>query len=52
MFGEHAPFIIPAYLISFFALAVTAGIIMLQYRRRKTELQALETNTSEAGMEQ
>ena len=42
MFGEHAAFIIPAYLISFVALALTTLVTILNYHQRKRELAQLE----------
>ena len=48
MFGEHAAFIIPAYLISFVALAGTTLVIILNYRKRRRELGQLEEDQSGA----
>ena len=42
MFGEHASFIIPSYLISFLALVGTAIYIVLVHRSRLKELKQLE----------
>lgn len=42
MFGEHASFIIPSYVISFVALAVTALVIWRTHRARRAELNRLE----------
>ena len=42
MFGEHAAFIIPAYLISFLALAITAIFVRHTYKKRLKELEHLE----------
>jgi heme exporter protein CcmD len=42
MFGEHAPFIIPAYAISALALAVTTLIIWRTHHARRKELQRVE----------
>ena len=42
MFGDHAAFIIPAYLISLVVLAATAVTISMAYRRRRKELADLE----------
>jgi len=45
MFGEHAAFIIPAYIISFFALAGIAAVTVVTHRKRKAELAALELSS-------
>ncbi len=42
MFGEHAGFIIPSYIISFCAISGMAIFIMAQYKSRKQELKRLE----------
>ena len=42
MFGEHAGYIIPAYLISFLALSAMVLIIRHQYKNRLAELKSLE----------
>ena len=44
MFGEHAAFIIPSYLISFLSLGAAVGWIWLQYKLRKPELERLEAD--------
>ena len=42
MFGEHANFIIPAYLITVVSLVGMTVFVWLTYRARKRELQHLE----------
>jgi len=42
MFGEHAAFIIPSYLISFAVLAGMVVIIRFNYAARRKELARLE----------
>ncbi|MGI9350526.1 MAG: heme exporter protein CcmD [Rhizobiaceae bacterium] len=42
MFGEHASFILPAYLITASVLAATTLTIVLNYKARKTEIKLLE----------
>jgi len=42
MFGEHASFIIPSYVISFFAIVGMTIFIIVQHKSRKTELKRLE----------
>ncbi|MEM9331523.1 MAG: heme exporter protein CcmD [Pseudomonadota bacterium] len=42
MFGEYAPFIIPAYSLTIVTLSGAAILIFLNYRMRKAELKALE----------
>lgn len=42
MFGEHASFIIPSYIISFAAIIGMTLFIILQHKARKTELKRLE----------
>ncbi len=42
MFGEHAGFIIPSYIISFAAILGMTIFIIAQHRSRKTELKRLE----------
>lgn len=46
MFGEHAAFIIPAYIITFAAMAIMTVVIILQYRSRKSELEKLDVSQS------
>ena len=41
MFGQYAQFIIPAYVISFLALAVAALVISQIHKTRKAELERL-----------
>lgn len=48
MFGEHAAFIIPSYLISFVSLSVMALYIWRTYRARLAALKALEAKHDEA----
>ena len=45
MFGEHASFIIPAYLITAAVLGVTALAILRSYKARKAEIRSLEDNS-------
>ena len=47
MFGEHAAFIIPAYLVSFAGLALLAVYIILTHARRRHELEKLERRIRE-----
>lgn len=42
MFGEHASFIIPSYVITFFCLAGMATIIRYTYAKRVNEMRELE----------
>lgn len=42
MFGEHASFIIPSYIISSVAILGMTGFILAQHRSRKAELKRLE----------
>ena len=42
MFGEHAGFIIPSYVISFFAILAMTIFIIAQHKARKQELKRLE----------
>lgn len=42
MFGEHAAFIIPSYIISFVAIAGMTLFIILQSKARQKELKRLE----------
>lgn len=42
MFGEHAGFIIPSYIISFLAIAGMTLFILAQNKARKAELKRLE----------
>jgi heme exporter protein CcmD len=42
MFGEHASFIIPSYIISFAAITGMALFVITQYKARKSELKRLE----------
>ena len=42
MFGEHAAFIIPSYVISFLALSVTTLVIWRTHMVRKKELARME----------
>jgi len=42
MFGEHAAFIIPSYLISFLALSIATLVIWRTYSVRKKELARME----------
>lgn len=42
MFGEHAAFILPSYIISFVVLAGMTVFIRLNYSARKKELAKLE----------
>ena len=42
MFGEHASFIIPSYLISLAAVLGMTIFIIAQYKSRKSELKRLE----------
>ena len=44
MFGEHAAFIIPAYLITTAALAATVIATLVTYRKRRAELAAIEAS--------
>ena len=43
MFGQYAPFIIPAYLISAVTLSMAAVWIIVVYRARQRELRELES---------
>ena len=45
MFGEHASFIIPAYLITAVALGATTLAILRSYKARKAEISSLEDNS-------
>lgn len=45
MFGEHAPFIIPAYIITVLALVSITLWIAFTWRNRKRELARLEETT-------
>lgn len=42
MFGEHADFIIPSYIISFVAILGMTIFIIAQHKSRKAELKRLE----------
>ncbi len=42
MFGEHASFIIPSYIISFVAIVGMTIYIIAQHKLRKAELKRLE----------
>jgi len=42
MFGEHASFIIPSYIITFVTIVAMAVFIVTQYKARKAELKRLE----------
>lgn len=42
MFGEHASFIIPSYIISFGAIIGMTVFILAQQKSRKAELKRLE----------
>jgi len=42
MFGEHASFIIPSYIISFIAITGMTVFIITQHKARKNELKRLE----------
>lgn len=42
MFGEHASFIIPSYIISFIAILGMTVFIIAQHKSRKSELKRLE----------
>ena len=42
MFGEHASFIIPSYIISSVAIVGMTIFIIVQHKRRKAELKHLE----------
>lgn len=42
MFGEHASFIIPSYIISFVAIIGMTIFIIAQHKLRKQELNRLE----------
>jgi len=42
MFGEHASFIIPSYIISFVAILGMTIFIIAQHKFRKAELKRLE----------
>ncbi len=42
MFGEHASFIIPSYIISFIAILGMTVFIIAQHKSRKQELKRLE----------
>lgn len=42
MFGEHASFIIPSYIITFASLIAMTLFIVLQHKARKAELKRLE----------
>lgn len=46
MFGEHAAFIIPSYVISFLALAIAALVIWRTHGVRRAELARLEAKRS------
>lgn len=48
MFGEHAAFIIPSYVISFVALAGASLVIWRTYGLRRAELKSLEAKRSTA----
>lgn len=42
MFGEHASFIIPSFIITFVTLIAMTLFIILQHKSRKAELKQLE----------
>lgn len=42
MFGEHASFIIPSYILSFIAIVGMTVFIIAQHKLRKAELKRLE----------
>ncbi len=42
MFGEHAAFIVPSYVISFLALSITTLVIWRTHAARKKELARME----------
>jgi len=42
MFGEHAGFIIPSYIITFVTIFAMTLFIVAQYKARKAELKRLE----------
>lgn len=42
MFGEHASFIIPAYLVSAAVLGIATLAIRYTYKKRLSELKSLE----------
>lgn len=42
MFGEHAAFILPSYVVTGLALVGTTAVIWFSYRIRKKELETLE----------
>lgn len=42
MFGEHASFIVPSYIISFIAILGMTIFIIAQHKSRKAELKRLE----------
>ena len=47
MFGEHAAFIIPSYVISFVAITVTTIVIWRLGKLRKAEIKKLETESAD-----
>ncbi|MDJ0612073.1 MAG: heme exporter protein CcmD [Rhizobiaceae bacterium] len=51
MFGEHAAFIIPSYLISFVALAGASLVIWRTHIARKKELARMEAQMDQANNE-
>ncbi len=44
MFGEHAAFIVPAYLITAVSIAAMVIVTLATHRKRRSELQAIEAS--------